>query len=259
MRKLLQFLLLLLSAAIIAAGAFLPEILSSAMDASERQNLNSAPMEPVELDLRAREKADIHDSAESGGILQDMAIYQKTTSIPVTPDLATMNEQEALHAAERALEPYLNAGILTYFDPTYRTVEPYLFLDPDDTSRSILIWTVTFVRDGKGSYQSIVVHITDSGGKLLYLAADSLDSGIWEVNYPSGEVSSQQQVLYAVCKLYLDELDLTEIMNDSSSAVKEGSDSTWLRRYYIRYDEALGTIRIEFALSPSTLVIQVAN
>lgn len=161
MRKLIYSLFLLLVAALIVAGAFLPRITAAITDNSTNGKAETAPMQSVELALG-------ESSHEPLDMLRKLALADHMSTVPISADQAALTEEEVYSAVEKHMQDYAASGIFEMFTPTYTSVETLLAIDPYGTDNYGIIWTVNLV-SGDGPYRSLFLHIDDETGKILFM------------------------------------------------------------------------------------------
>lgn len=161
MRKVIYSLFLLLVAALIVAGAFLPQITAAITDSSTNGKADVAPMQSVELALG-------ESSHEPLNMLRKLALEDHMNSVPIFADQAAMTEEEVYAAVEKNMQDYVASGIFEMFTPTYTSAETLLAIDPYGTDNYGIIWTVNLVSED-GPYRSLFLHIDDETGKILFI------------------------------------------------------------------------------------------
>ena len=162
MRKLKTMLVLMLTGVIFAFFAVLPRLAGAFSDDRLRGQSGSASIQSVALELHDM------DSDAPGYMLRKLALERFLTSVPITPQQASMTEEEAIAAAQAGMDIYVDAGIFEWFDCTYQGAEPYFCLEPSDKSRHMIFWSVIFINEAS-PYQSLLLHIDDETGKIIYI------------------------------------------------------------------------------------------
>ena len=162
MRKLKTLLVLMLTGLLFAFFAVLPQLAGVLYDDMFRGQSGSSPIQSVELELHDM------DSDAPGYMLRKLALERSQTSVPITPQQASMTEEEVIAAAQAGMEIYVDAGIFEWFDCTYQGAEPYFGLEPSDKNRHMIFWSVVFTNENP-PYQSLLLHIDDETGKIIYI------------------------------------------------------------------------------------------
>lgn len=237
MHKLKTVLILLLTAALIAGGAVLPRIVSSATDEASIGKEEISPIHSVELEVVETEERESASMARKLILLQDMYV------LPLTEEEASMGAAEAIAAAEIAMEEYTAAGIFQWFDVDSVSAEPFIGIDPRDMDNYNIYWTVYFDM-GEEPYGTLLLYIDDETGVVLHIEYNRYDSftmeGVWEANWA---------VMDAFTDVYFRQLGMSEVADyfRSASLVDEGEiDGGVAYRRYTIGDVDYGEIRIEF-------------
>ena len=162
MRKLKTPLVLVLTGLLFMFFAVLPRLTGVFYDDMLRGQSGTAPIQSVELELHDM------DSDAPGYMLRKLALERSMTDVPITPQQASTTEEEAIATARACMEIYVDAGIFEWFDCTYQGAEPYFGLEPSDKSRHMIFWSVIFINEAS-PYQSLLLHIDDETGKIIYI------------------------------------------------------------------------------------------
>lgn len=162
MRKLKTMLVLMLTGVIFAFFAVLPRLAGAFSDDRLRGQSGSASIQSVALELHDM------DSDAPGYMLRKLALERFLTSVPITPQQASMTEEEAIAAAQAGMDIYVDAGIFEWFDYTYQGAEPYFAIDSNDKSHHMIFWSVIFTNE-ENPYQSLLLHLDDETGKIIYI------------------------------------------------------------------------------------------
>ena len=166
MRKLKTLLILMLTGLLFAFFAVLPRLTGAFYDDRLQGQSGSAPIQSVELVLNDM------DSDAPGYMLRKLALERSMTDVPITSQQASMTEEEVIAAAQAGMEIYVDAGIFEWFDCTYQGADPYFGLEPSDKSRHMIFWSVVFTNENS-PYQSLLLHIDDETGKIIYIKYES--------------------------------------------------------------------------------------
>lgn len=245
MRKLIPAISALLAAALIAAGAFLPQITAFLMDQAEKGRTGSAPIQSVELNLR--------DETAAEYAAQRLAMESHMYAVPIDLQVASMTEEEVYAAVEENMKDYEAAGIFDWFPYTSRSAEPYMGIDAGNISQTGVFWGVTYVNE-KSPYQYLFVHIDDETGKIYFLNYEDYgkESAYSET---SPEYTAQMNyILDNFTRIFFYQLGLAEVRQyyDSEGLVEqeEVDGDVHLRRYRMG-DAEYGEITIEFYANPA--------
>lgn len=149
-----------------------------------------------------------------------------------------MTEEEAIAAAEAAMVPYEKARIFQWLDLTCLSAVPKLSMDPEDASKFIMYWTVTFL-GGSDRGPCLLLDIDDDTGKVLCISYAVYGSytmdDVWERN---------AGILDAFTDIYFSQLGLTDIMQYAESA---GTGYEYLARYeYFERDGGCSSAQYSF-------------
>lgn len=181
MSKLKNTLILLLSAALIALGAALPEITAALADRETVSRSGTRKIPTFALDI-----ADGNGEPRSLSAAGKIDLLRDGRVINISENEARMTEAEVNAAAEAAMAAYIDAGIFEWFDYTAWNVQPKLCVDPDTPENYSIFWMVTIINENE-PYQSLGMDIDDETGKVYSIRYDvygeyQLD-GVWERNY----------------------------------------------------------------------------
>lgn len=249
MRKIISPLFLILVAALIIAGAFLPHMTAAVTDHMTNEKPHCAPMQSVQLDFGSD-----HQSPES--ILQKLAMRDNMYTVPISAAEATMTEEEVYAATEQYMQEYADAGIFRWFDITYRMTETHLCIDPDNPKYSNIIWTVNLVQESP--YYNLFLHLDDETGKILYIDYVNQDTK----NYMFMP-KDQPPALEALTEIYFRQLGLTDTLENNDSmgiSVEElaTTDEATGMHYHFEHS-AYGDFNINFLFYPNGFYISFPN
>ncbi len=153
---------LLLTLLIVAAGAMLPGAASAAIDSANAGQVDYAQTPTVSLTFSERE------SQPSGlsflGKLANMIFTESYVRIP--PDYASMSESAAPEAADKALQPYVESGLVLPFSPeTEVSLQTWLVVSA--AKESFIVWHVCKM-DSEFN-QVVDLYLDDETGQILFL------------------------------------------------------------------------------------------
>lgn len=196
MRNFKILLSLLMTLALIAAGANLPRFVSDRMDREIMGQSGSRDMASIALDLSGENRK--LTTAEK------ITLLSRGKTIAVSENEASMTMAEVNAAVEKQMEAYIDAGIFEWFEYTSWITQPYLCVDPQAPENFALFWTVTIVNE-MHPYQTLGVDIDDETGTIYSIRYDQLGSfpveDVWEQNYANMD---------AFVHVYLNQLGLLD-------------------------------------------------
>lgn len=206
MRKWKIPLLLLLTAGLIVAGAWLPKIIGDFSERASSEGVGYGDIQSVELELRERTTL---------SMLEKVYLVHQSESITVPESDTAMTTEQAIAAAEAALAPYQDAGLLLGWEGEYTvTARPVLSLDAVSGLYGYF-WSVYLTFGGKEPYSQLNLTIDDETGKII-------DIYFWnqEQVFP---YEKQNYYLETFTQIYLSELELEEpyMVRDTTTS-KEG-------------------------------------
>lgn len=247
MRKLKLPLFLLLVAALITAGAFLPQITGAVMDQMRNGAVSTAPIQSVELQFRGGSALE--------NMMKKLAMESRMTTIPITGKEATMTEDEVYAAVEECMDMYVSNKIFSWFEETYRTAEPYLAINPNNTEKFGIFWAVNIVREDD-PYHNLFLHLDDETGRITYLDYVTYDPN--SSFYPE----DQSYVVNTLASIYFEQLGLTDLAEPFTSQdvavdATVSNDIQCLR--YTFLDTEYGELAIEFYCKPKGFYILFPN
>lgn len=191
MRKWKLALLLLLTAALIIAGAKLPGITSAVTDSAALGKVSYGILESVQLELRER---------NSLTTMEKLILSRSGDSIEVTEKDTRMTMEQALEAADEALAPYIDAELITWVGERTTECHPRLMFEASFGLHGYF-WNI-FITYGGDSSRNLNLLLDDATGKIItiYYATEETLFGETEM---SGSLETFVQV-------YREGLDLPE-------------------------------------------------
>lgn len=184
-------LILLLTAALLVAGAYLPKLTGSLTDAAALQ-AGYSDIQSVELELRERTELTM---------LEKVYLARNSESINVTENDTVMTMEEAIAAAENALVPYFSAGLLPQWGGEYSSeARPILSMDLASGLYSYFWVVYLFIEEMPYSHSQLNLVIDDQTGKILDIYCWSSDQV-----FPEEECCANLSVFM---EIYLNELAL---------------------------------------------------
>lgn len=212
MRKWKIPLLLLLTAALIVAGAYLPKVIGDFLERASSEGVGYGEIQSVELELRERNTL---------SMLEKVYLAQHSEAIAVSESDTAMTTEQAISAAEAALEPYRDAGLLRGWEGEYTvTARPVLSLDAVSGLYGYF-WCVYLTFGGKEPYSQLNLMIDDETGKII-------DIYFWnqEQIFP---YEKQSYYLEAFIQIYMSELGLepSREAKDTTTSSEGRSTQYW--------------------------------
>ncbi len=180
---------ILLTAALVILGAFLPGILTTA-----RENLfipGFADISSVELQLRSSDGAYLKDALSLTG--------NAGTTVSVTENMTVHTEEEILELAQSHLQPYLDQGLILMPDldipmQTF-SCEPHLMVSQGDNAGSAIFWNLQIQFDKEEP--ALWLRIEDRTGALVLLDYHCSKAGSFEAPF-----FRKDESIYRLCETY---------------------------------------------------------
>ena len=238
MRKIRIPILLLLTAVLIAAGALLPRIVAAVQDTVHTNKAGYSDIQSVALEFgESKDQAAVR-------MMKKLTLEKNMHTLPIDTAEASMTEAEVYEAVEACMDVYVANGLFRWFKDTYRSVEAYLAIDPDNANNISVFWAVHIVKEDD-PYHNLFLHLDDETGKIIYL--DYVNYEPNETTYTPGEAFTE--TLYreaeAFTSIYFDQLGLTDMASHAQVEVLE-RDGDVLELRYTFSDEEYGELTIEF-------------
>ncbi len=253
MTKVKKTAIVLLAIVLIAGFALLPQAVSALSDRLENRKAGTAPVQSIDLNVDTAANSESDTVATPGYILRRLALEQNMTSVPILSDAATMTQDEALTAAQEAMDIYVRNSVFEWFEPTYFMAQPYLGVDPDNMSNSAVFWGVTFTREEKEAYHSLFVHVDDQTGKIFYVKYETYSKNGYPFYYPENQRPTMEGFVRAfLYPLGLEGVDTREYEDlvDIGVTQEQLSDGYTCTQYTF-VDVQYGQICLEFNVTPS--------
>lgn len=246
MNKMKTGFVLLIAVLLVIAFALMPQAVAGISDLIGNEKPGTASLQSVELAFG------VQKAIEPGYMLRKMALEQRMSTIPITPEQTAMTQTEAIEAAEAAMTGYVEAKVFEWFEYTFCSAEPYLGIDPDDKNNYTIFWTVNFSHDSE-PYRNLFLHIDDQTGKILYI--DYVTNGEDKFNYYYPE--DQRLVMEGFVHAFLGPLALEglteyEYENLLGLSVTEHKTTDEVTCYLYTYEDSqYGSIQIAFTIKPA--------
>ena len=159
MRKAINLTLLIAAAAIIAACALLPGIISVWLDGKTLGQNQYEPIANIALDIREEEEV-----SPVAGIAM---MCRMDGGLEISESMAKMTQQEAETRAFAILQEYMDAGLVETFDPVVLESPCMLATVTMDPSLNGVYWRVTLVSADDYDYAQFDLAIDDKTGCAL--------------------------------------------------------------------------------------------
>lgn len=210
MRKILYSLALLLAAAVLCAGAFLPKIAAVIQDKTVIGKVAYESIQSVQLQIDQEQIA--------LSLMERLALAQINKTVPVSDADARMTEETLNQTVQTSLKPYIEKGMIPSWDFTFEW-KPVLAYDPDDPRR-YCIFGEGFATNNEEPFLFLDLRIDDETGRVLVLHFNT-DEQLFESH-------QLQNRLDFFCKTYFQELGLDE---QQKAAEKNNKGDTAVARY----------------------------
>lgn len=193
MTRLKNIMVLLLAAALVAAGAVLPSAVSHFRDRNGAGKVEYADMPSLQLSLTHESGLDLYEKLFLlSGDLDTLEISTQETK---------MTAQEVEAAAFAGVQAYLDLGFLGRIPEDYHfSSYPLLVYTVDNPEQYIIVWTVEMALDAGSENWGIV--LDDETGKILIIEFNSS-----YLQWQKEEMYSWLEVITAV---YIKSLELTD-------------------------------------------------
>lgn len=226
MGKLKLVLSLLLTIALLAAGACLPRIVAALQDGGSIGQASFADVPSVELQIR-------QDIPAIGKLAM---IDRLSGTIDISPDMANLTDAQALDAVRQALDPYISAGLIPELSPW--NLEPRVLLAQvsDMPQISGIFWSVIITGNEKEFY-SVDLTVDDETGRLLRInfAAENWDTGL-----------PQEDILGLFAEIYFTGLDIPDYQDFATNEMDQydiGENTTGTLYRFVNPD--YGEVEVE--------------
>lgn len=217
------------SVALLILIAYLPKMAAAMQDKEILTQPQYESMQSVQLEIR-----------ENLSALGKLALVRNMSSgnnIEISKEEALMSVEEVNAAVDKALAPYISAGLIQPFEESYREWRPLWMWDDENLEINGIVWEGYIVGEQDG-YHVVNVLIDDETGNLLFIQYNS--------NYAL-EYSMQEEFLSKFCEIYFGSLEITDFANfETRDLVGQyiGDDAHGIR--YRFGDLEYGEINIDF-------------
>ena len=159
MGKLKTVLILLLTVLLVICVAYLPRIVASVQDKGTMGEVHYGQTQSVQLEIR--------EKVSSMGKLAMLGRLGGTIDIP--DGKASMTREEVELAAMEALQPYVDAGLVSPFSVYSMDIRCVLGHTAIGPALSGIFWTVFLTGDEEGLFAADLI-IDDETGRLLHIS-----------------------------------------------------------------------------------------
>ncbi len=199
MNKLKIPVLILTTLSLLILFALLPKLISSVLDI--RLSQTPAYSDIFSFNLSADRRK--YTAADK------LALLGSAETANATQNQMAMDEGEVNDSVYAFMQQCEAAGIFQMFEPSTVSMQPKLLYDLSDSSKHILVWTVTMLYKGEPS-QSLLLDVDDETGQILCVKYNIYQpyvmDGVWERN---------KTVIDTLTNLYFSELELSEAANSA--------------------------------------------
>lgn len=212
MTKLKNALLILLAAALVAAGAVLPSAVSHFRDRNEVGKVTYTDMPSLQLSLTHESGLDLFEKL--------VLLSWDLETLVLSSQEARMTAKEVTKAAYAGVQPYLDMGLLGRIPEDYTfSCQPMLVYPSENSKQYFVLWLVEMSLDAGNESWNLA--IDDETGKVLLL------------EFVTQYMQWEKEELYALSEVivatYLEALAL----DDSEKVVTTTWDETIDEKYYV--------------------------
>ena len=228
MRRCKPVLWILVTLGVLVLFAFAPRIVSRIMDSNTQGRASLNPMQSLELTLHTELP-----------VLSKLAMISKMeATILVADGKAQMTRGQVMDAVYSALNPYLEAGIITYSEEAV-ALDPYLVQVPDHPELQNVVWVV-MIQGDPDPFTMLDLIVDDETGKLLRISYTT-EQGL--TGFPFGEV------LAVLEQIYFSQFDLFDYPEnlETDYAEKYVGDNGLSSRYLLSTEE-YGEISVDLCV-----------
>lgn len=209
-KTLKNLLVLLITVGSIALAAFLPSVIAVIQDHSDNQQIQFAPISPVQLDIReeltATDRLALMLHLEEG--------------IEISEEEPKMTMRDVHDAIYAALEPYYASGLMLPLEETYNHFSPVFVRDVNHPERFGIFWVGQIVQETE-PYPVLDLAIDDETGKILYIGY-SMGTFIYE----ESELTSKLQIF---SEIYFNALGITDYQEHNDGELFYGENVNGIR------------------------------
>ena len=242
MKKLNISLTLAITLGLLIVCAYLPQLVSSALDTQSGKAPSYNEMHSIQLDLSSGQN--ILPIMGKLTLLRDAETVNLSN---LSPSQTAIAEEEVYEAVDGFMQECESAGIFEWFEPSHLSMRPKLCFDSSDASNHLIYWTVTMINENEPN-QTLLLDVDDETGKILCVTfriyrSYSMD-GVWERN---------KVVMDHFTDLYFGQLGLLEAAEAAEATASISGTYEYLEidggvsnAIYDFTDASYGKIRIQF-------------
>ena len=158
MAKLKGFVAVVLSLALIVAGAYFPKAISTILDWQNSGNVSTNPISSIQIEI----SKDIPS-------LGKLALLSRLgSSIELTESKAKMNKEEVMEAVYTGIQPYVDSQLMAYSEQSVQ-MYPSLIQAKDNQDLQSIVWFVEITGD-PANYAFLQLIVDDETGNILMIS-----------------------------------------------------------------------------------------
>lgn len=159
MAKLKGFIAVILTLALIVAGAYFPKAVSIFLDWKNNKNASSNPISPIRFEI-----------AKDIPSLGKLAILSKLDNcIELSESKATMTEEDVMDAVYEGIQPYIDSLLIAYSEKDVQMYPSLLLQAEGNQDLQSIAWFVTIAGD-PANYTYLQLLIDDETGSILMIS-----------------------------------------------------------------------------------------
>lgn len=232
-------LILLLTLGMLAAGAFLPQIVAAVQDSRPQEG--HAPVQGVELELRV----------DYLSVMDRIAILSNTNAVEIPEEMASRSLDEILDLAAEIVAQYQNAGLITAPDIDVHSqlmgYSVWLSVFQGDTTVSSIHWNLQILFDEEEA--PLLMSINDETGALLRITYDYSKE-----SYFDPDISMEVLSTLYLAGLGEDFSEYSpaglEVYTDNGKIIGQNWAAFWEDEVYGSYGVSFDTRQYGFSVSP---------
>ncbi len=216
MGKIKLIVALLLTAVLLTAGAYLPRIVAALQDKGSIGQADFTDSRSVQLQIRQ----------DISGIGKLAMIDRMSGTIDISPEMANLTDSQVLEAFQKALEPYISAGLIPELSPWNLESRVMLAQVQDMPELSGIFWSVMATGPDKEYY-------------LLDLALDDETGNVLRISFTCESWDSRmlrEDILIHFADIYFTELEIPEYQDFATRDLILGENTSGMRFQFINPD-----------------------
>ena len=243
MNKLRSILGIVLTAAVIAACACFPQIVSRVLDQNRLGQPEYLPMDPIRLEIRQELTS-----------LGKLAVLSRADmNIEISESKTAMTREQALEAAHRGLAPYTDTMLLSWIEETVE-LKPNLFQVQNTPELQTVVWLVSATNDppdAPNQFTELEAAIDDETGKILALSFTSEETR--DLNADSDALAVFAEIFFS--GLGIEDYGQYLVPDLESAYVGETGDAV---RYQFT-DSDLGSVTVDLYVHAHGFYVEFPN